>query len=280
MEKYYRDLLYELKFKLRKKSSKFWSRNKNISRRLGSIDNKSNQHSTKYYYEQRRDIDAWLCCYLVCYRSRWTLRECKCMCLSGQQLDSIWSRRRSCRPPLSHSFELNWTHHRVEQRVVLCWKRDAIATPANSSSPVRQAVVNNRQRRQVYVSGVRTHVFSSVQAGDFRRNSVAHSSPARELPCDTVSAWKSNTTNINQSSSTLATTKQKHTQTHTTKITRQKSHQKVPNHKFSVLGVSVKRECAQTKPKQSLELVNRDWHQEANINCYHCYPWKGNLRPP
>lgn len=73
MEKYYRDLLYELKFKLRKKSTKFWSRNKNISQRLEKyLDNKSKKHtvpstSTKEGETHRR---VTLLLSSVRYRSR------------------------------------------------------------------------------------------------------------------------------------------------------------------------------------------------------------------
>lgn len=56
VEKYYRDLLYELKFKLRTKSTKFLEQEKKYQPEY--LDNKSNQHGTKYCSTQREDIDA------------------------------------------------------------------------------------------------------------------------------------------------------------------------------------------------------------------------------
>lgn len=72
MEKYYRDLLYELKFKLRKKSTKFWSRNKNISQRLEKYRQQIKKHtvpstSTKEGETHRR---VTLLLSSVRYRSR------------------------------------------------------------------------------------------------------------------------------------------------------------------------------------------------------------------
>lgn len=136
MEKYYRDLLYELKFKLRTKITKFWSRNKNISQRLGSIDNKSNPvPSTTTKGGLRRET---LCCYLVYYRPLRTP-------FPGVQVPPVRTAVGRylirCRVGLS-------LNSKPVRRV-----RDATAPPTAAWHPEAAAVVNNRRPPGVRARG-------------------------------------------------------------------------------------------------------------------------------
>lgn len=105
-----------------------------------------------------------------------------------------------------------------------------------------------------------THVFSSVHPRVYSPEFRCSLSSPPPLSCviavKVQVCVKIKHKNINQSSSTLATTKQKtkNTLTHTNQ---EKSHQKVPNHKFSVLGV----ETCEIKA----------------ANCYHCYLCEADL---